>query len=204
VDAGIRNTLIGLVGFIALVLGLFLYSFLSARTYSDEEYRALGFYRFPVPRNIDGFALVDELGTAVDGDNLRGKWSLLFFGYTSCPDICPTTMGVLARVVEKVQHPPQVILVTVDPEHDQPEQLARYVHAFNPAFVGYTGSFDELVKLATNLNIAFGKVPGTTPGTYLVDHAASLVVVNPDGKYAGFIKPPLNAQSIEKIVQSLR
>ena len=99
---------------------------------------------------------------------------------------------------------PQVVLVSVDPERDTPEVMARYVAAFNPAFVGYTGEFDEIVKLATSVNVAFGKVPGATPGSYLVDHSASIVVVNPAGEYVGFIKAPHNAENIVTILDSLR
>jgi protein SCO1/2 len=77
------------------------------------------------------------------------------------------------------------------------------VPAFNPAFVGYTGSFDETVALAQQVNIAFGKMPGDDPGTYTMDHTASLVVIDPEGRYAGFIKAPHNAQNIQKIIRAL-
>lgn len=203
-DSGVRNTLIWLLGFIALVLGLFFYSFFSARTLSDEQYQELGYYGFPEPRTIGAFSLVNQDGEEVTEANLKGEWSLLFFGFTFCPDICPTTMGVLARAMDRLEDPPQVILVSVDPERDTPEALANYVPGFDPAFKGYTGEFDEIVKFATQVNVAFGKVPGDEPGTYTIDHSASIVVVNPEGQYAGFIKAPHNALNIARIMQSLQ
>ncbi|XOV86236.1 MAG: SCO family protein [Pseudomonadota bacterium] len=202
-SVGVRNTLVGIAGFIALILGLFFYSFFSTRGLSEEQYAALGFYRFENPRLIEDFSLLDQDGTPVNIDNLKGQWSLLFFGFTFCPDICPTTMGVLARAVEKLDVDPQVVMVSVDPERDSPAQLKQYVPAFNPAFIGYTGEFDQIVKLATQVNIAFGKVPGPTAGSYLVDHSASIVVINPDGRYAGFIKTPHSEANIATIMQSL-
>jgi hypothetical protein len=122
-DSGVRNTLIWLLGFIALVLGLFFYSFFSARTLSDEQYQELGYYGFPEPRTISAFSLVNHNGEAVSEANFKGDWSLLFFGFTFCPDVCPTTMGVLARTMDRLEQRPQVILVSVDPERDTPEAL---------------------------------------------------------------------------------
>jgi protein SCO1/2 len=201
---GVRTTIVWLLGFIALILGLFLYSFLSSRSLSDEQYQALGFYRFESPRPIAEFDLTDHRGRKAGIENLKGQWSLLFFGFTFCPDICPTTMGVLGRAVRKMTHEPQVVMVSVDPERDTPALLARYVPGFHPDFIGYTGSFDEIVALATQLTIAFGKVPGPTEGSYLVDHSASIVVVNPRGEYAGFIKAPHDPGNIVTVVESLQ
>lgn len=202
-DKGVRNTLIWLLGFIAMVLGLFFYSFFSVRSLSQEEYRELGYYGYDRPRAIESFRLTDEEGNAVDAGDLEGQWSLLFFGFTYCPDICPTTMSVLNRAVQQMRRPPRVILVSVDPERDTPAVLDRYLDGFNPDFDGYTGEFDEIANLATQVNIAFGKVPGPTKGTYTVDHSASIVVVNPEGEYTGFIKPPHDAANIARIVESL-
>lgn len=200
---GIRTTLAATLGFIALILGLFLYSFFAPKTLSEDAMRDLGYYGFPAAREIKPFSLVNHRGDEVGVENLQGEWQLMFFGFTYCPDICPTTMGVLNRTVQEMETPPQVIMVSVDPERDTPEALMRYVPSFNEAFIGYTGEFDDIVGLATNLNIAFGKVPGKEPGTYTVDHAASIVVVDPNGRYAGFIKSPHQAQNIRQIMTSL-
>lgn len=201
--AGIRNTLIVTLGFIGLILGLFLYSFLSPKSLSEEALRNLGYYGFPTAREIKPFNLTDHNGNPVSEESLKGEWQLMFFGFTYCPDICPTTMGVLNRAIADLEHKPQVVMVSVDPERDSPEVLARYVPSFNPEFIGYTGDFDNIVGLATNVNVAFGKIPGDEPGTYTVDHAASIVVIDPQGRYAGFIKSPHQASSISQIISSL-
>lgn len=205
-DRGVRNTLFGIAAFIAVVLGMLVASVMLPKEMTKEQAQQLGYYRFDAPRPIPEFELYNHLGETVGLDSLRGEHSILFFGFTTCPDICPTTLSVLADSVKGVKSPPRVIMISVDPERDTPQKLADYVPAFNPGFVGYTGSFDETVKVATALNIAFGKVPGPEPGSYLVDHSASLVVVNPQGQYAGFIKAPhnLSPNSSSHSAQNLR
>jgi len=185
------------------MLGLLVASYLIPRSLSTQQLRELGFYRFDTPRVISDFNLVDHTGKAVGLDDLKAQWSLLFFGFTFCADICPTTLSVLNDGVSKLESPPQVVMVSVDPERDTPDKLADYVPAFNPLFRGFTGEFSEIVSLATEVNVAFGKVPGPELGTYLVSHTASIVVVNPGGKYEGFIKAPHSAQNIKRILSHL-
>jgi protein SCO1/2 len=201
-DKGIRRTLLSIAGFISLILGLLAASYMSPKSLTTDQFRELGFYKFDNARAIDDFSLVNEAGDKVTLDSLKDQWSLLFFGFTYCPDVCPTTLSVLNDAISKMENPPQVIMVSVDPQRDTPEVLANYVPRFNPAFGGYTGEFDEIVSLATQVNVAFGKVPGPEPGTYQVEHSVSIVVVNPDGHYAGFIKAPHNAQNIQRIVSN--
>ncbi len=202
-DSGVRRSLLWIAGFISLVLGLFLAKNLAPGTLGTEQLKELGYYRFDQPRVIQDFHLLDESGNEVDLDSLRGHWSLLFFGFISCPDVCPTTLSVLNEAVALAEEPPRVVLVSVDPERDTPEKLAGYVPRFNPSFRGYTGDFDQIVRLATSVNVAFGKVPGDEPGTYTVDHTASIVVVDPGGRYAGFIRPPFEAQRMARIMGNL-
>jgi protein SCO1/2 len=200
---GVRNSLFWIAGFIALILGLFVASYMTPKSLSKEQFHELGFYRFDTARQISQFNLIDHTGTGVTNNSLEGSWSLLFFGFTYCPDVCPTTLSVLNEAVSNLENPPQVIMVSVDPERDTPSLLADYVPRFNPAFKGYTGEFDEIVSVATELNVAFGKVPGPELGTYTVEHSASIVVMNPLGQYAGFIRAPHNAQNIQRIVSHL-
>tara|TARA_Y100001935_G_C16867775_1_gene296338 strand:- start:174 stop:458 length:285 start_codon:yes stop_codon:yes gene_type:complete len=94
-------------------------------------------------------------------------------------------------------------MVTVDPERDSLDTLRGYLGSFNQEFIGYRGEFEETVKLAQQLNIAFGKIPGSQPGTYTMDHNASLALVDPNGNYVGFIKSPKSASNIQTIVNSL-
>lgn len=198
-----RNTLLAIAAFISVILGLLVASVVMPRPMSSDEARQIGFYQFDQTREIKAFSMQDHLGNDVDVSAFSGQWSLVFFGFTTCPDICPTTLGVLAEAVKELPEPPQVVMVTVDPERDTPERLRNYVPAFNPSFRGFVGSFDETVSLAEQLNVAFGKIPGDQPGTYTMDHTASIVLISPEGRYAGFIKAPHRAQHIRRVIESL-
>jgi len=202
-DRGVRNTLFGIAAFIAAILGLLVASTIMPKGLSEMEAQKLGFYRFDQPRVVSDFKMTNQLGEDVNLDTLRGHWSLLFFGFATCPDICPTTLSVLSDSVKEMKTPATVVMISVDPERDTAERLNQYVPAFHPDFMGFRGSFDETVKLAEQLNAAFGKVPGREPGTYTMDHTASLVLMDPEGRYAGFIKAPHNAQNIARVIGSL-
>jgi protein SCO1/2 len=203
VDSGVRNTLLVTLALIAMVLGALVASVM-LRGPSEDELRSLGYYRQETPRPIADFSMRDDEGRVVSRTDLEGRWSLLFFGFTFCPDICPTTLSVLNEARRRMSEPPNIVMVSVDPDRDTPAVLARYVKSFNPEFAGFTGSFDETVSLAQQLNVAFGKVPGPDPGSYLVDHTASLVVIDPQGRYVGFIKPPHRASNIVAITETFR
>jgi protein SCO1 len=202
--AGKGVTRLWVAGFTSLILVLVVIGLLMPGTLTREQARELGFYQFDVPRRIADFSLIDQTGTAVGLDEFQGQWSLLFFGYTYCPDICPITLSLLGKTVEGLENPPQVVLVSVDPERDTPARLADYLQGFSSGFRGFTGELDEIESLAVQVNIALGKVPGADLETYLVSHTASLVVVNPEGQYEGFIKDPHQAQNIRSILGYLR
>lgn len=202
-QSGVRNTLLGLIGFIVLVLALFLHAALSSHTLTDAQYKKLGYFPFHPAKSIGQFSLIDTHGDKVGHDSLVGKWSLVYFGYTSCPDICPTTLSSLAQAMKRLTKPPQVIMVSVDPQRDTPARMKKYLSSFDKSFVGYTGTFKQVVTLAQQVDIAFGKVPGPRPGTYEVNHSANIVVVNPHGQYAGFIRPGPQPDNVARILSSL-
>ena len=160
------------------------------------------------PRPLAPFSLTDHNGRPFTATDLDGRWSLLFFGYTYCPDICPTTLALLDKVAGELAadgNPvePRIILVSVDPERDHHEQLAAYVTFFNEEFVGLTGELEELEAFAKQLYVPFGKVPGSSPEAYLVDHGANIIVVNPQGQYAGFLRPPHRQENMVRVLTSL-
>ena len=199
----IKSTVGLCVVFISIVLVMFFFSKLRVPELSADEMRTQGVFILPTPRDIGPFELLDHTGAVFNRQSLEGHWSFIFFGFTNCPDVCPTTLSVLNDAISALDDPPTVVMVSVDPDRDTPERLAQYVPAFNPNFIGYTGTFEETVKLAAQPNIAFGKVPGLVPGSYLVDHSASLVLIDPDGRYAGFIKAPHNSSSIQRVIRGL-
>lgn len=183
-----------------LSVGMFFGKLTSPRVMSNQELQLNGAYVFDKPRIIEPFQLVDEEGQAFTLERLQNKWTLLFFGYTYCPDICPTTLADLKNFHTMLADTPysddtQVVLVSVDPARDTPEQLAPYVNYFDPAFIGVTGEFMPLHKFATNLNAAFTKSITEDGKGYLVDHTSNIVLVNPYGHYHGFFKPQATLSS---------
>lgn len=134
------------------------------------------------------FALVDQDGRAVTEQTYRGRWMLIYFGYTFCPDVCPTALAVVAQALDKL--PPgdrnlvAPIFVTIDPARDTAAVLKDYVAAFHPAMIGLTGS-DEQVAAAMKAYKVYGaKAKSDDPANYTVDHSSILYLVGPDGRFA--------------------
>ena len=192
-----QKTIFILVALIALVLGLTINKVLSGKGQGDPT--ALidaGIILLPQSRNLPSVTMTDQDGKPVAVNELKGKWSLLFFGYTFCPDICPTTLAQLRQI--KSELPPeavdklQIVLVSVDPNRDTPKQLKQYLGYFDPQFVGLTPtSIEDLQKVANAVSIPFIRADTSKPN-YTVDHSGNLAVIGPDGTQRGFIRAPLN------------
>ena len=130
------------------------------------------------------FTLVDENGEQVRLSDFRGKPVLLYFGYTFCPDVCPTTMAELGRMMRELgdqAEDVQVVMITVDPERDTPERLAEYVRYFHPDFIGLTGTEEEVSQAATPLGIYYAKQEVEGASGYLMDHTATVLMIDKDG-----------------------
>jgi protein SCO1 len=130
------------------------------------------------------FALVDVDGHTVTDRDLRGRWLLVLFGYTFCPDFCPTTLGKIAAAMEKLgplAARVQPIFVSLDPERDTPEVLRDYVSAFAAGIMGLTGTELQVARVATTFDVAFYKVPSHTPHDYTIAHSALISVVGLEG-----------------------
>ena len=157
----------------------------------------------PLPQSIKitEVNLYNQNGETVHEQTLQDKWSLVFFGYTYCPDVCPTTLAELNRVASQVTSEDlQVVLVSVDPERDNPEQLKNYVEYFNPKFQAWSGEINNIETLARQLHIFFQKQPHGE--SYLMDHSSQVVLVNPQGEYEGFFTAPLNTQDMSDYLNS--
>jgi protein SCO1/2 len=156
----------------------------------------------PAPRTLTAFELQDHHGEPFSGQSLNGRWSFLVFGYTHCPDICPTALMMLSQVDErlkrdKVDADYQIVFVSVDPERDSRQRLAQYVPYFNPGFVGIRGGDSELQKLTAQLGIVYMKVQsGRAEGDYLMDHSASILLIDPQGRYHAVFSAPHSAEAI--------
>lgn len=191
---------------VVLLLG-FIYKLSQPRILSDHEMREYGAMVLPTPRHFSEFRLEDHRGEPFTPEDLEGKWTLIFFGFSHCPDVCPTTMGTLARVYRELepreQQDLQVLMVTVDPERDTPEKLAQYVPYFHPDFIGVTGDRYELLNLATQLSVVYNKVP-LEGDDYTMDHSGNIVIINPKGDYHGFFRPPFEEGSLRVAWRSMR
>ncbi|MFL0803914.1 MAG: SCO family protein [Agarilytica sp.] len=186
---------------------MFLVKITSPRLLSKEELMVNRAITFDAPRIIKDFALLDQKGAPFTLDNLKGKWSLIYFGFTHCPDICPTTLAKLAQL-EKVLEPEvgeqtQMILVSLDPARDTVDVLSDYMAYFSPEFVGVTGEFMTIMSLTRNVNVAFNKVVLGKDEGYTIDHTGHLVLVNPNGHYHGIFKPPFELATLKLTLQSI-
>jgi protein SCO1/2 len=153
------------------------------------------------------FAFIDEAGAPFDNRRLLGRWTYVFFGFASCPDICPTTLATLASVRRALRDlptelQPAVLLVTVDPSRDVPATLAPYVRYFDPAFQAATGEEASLARLAGALGAAYARVP-LAPGGYTMDHSSSLFLIGPDGRLVATSGAPHDAEIIARDYRAL-
>lgn len=156
---------------------------------------------WPDPPALPAFHLVDQDGQPFERETLRGHWSLLFFGFTHCPDVCPTTLAALARAQAELRTNPRfgtdgrIAFISVDPDRDTPEALAEYVHYFSPDFTGATASLPELQALGRALGVLFMKVE-QADGDYSVDHSAGIFFISPDLHLVSVLTPPYAERDI--------
>jgi protein SCO1/2 len=146
------------------------------------------------------FSLVADNGAPFTRADLEGQWTLMFFGFTHCPAVCPGTMTLLADVRKRLGDlpagaQPRVVLVSVDPERDTPEVMGDYVRAFDPSFRGVTGSVEAIDAFAARMGIAHRKVP-MGGEDYMIDHTAVVVLIDPEVRRTAIFSPPLEAQAI--------
>ena len=171
---------------------------------SSEQLKDMGLYLIEPPRNLGAFNLMDSAGKEFLPKDFEGKWNMLFFGFTFCPDICPITMSMLSRIEKGLdienQEKIRIFLVTVDPDRDSPEQLKVYLENFSENFIGLTGGLDQIYNFATRVNAPFSPISNSKDPHYTVDHTGSIILINPEGNYAGFFRAPHNQDDIKKAI----
>ncbi len=148
------------------------------------------------PKSLPAFSLVDDRGVPFTRASLGGHWSLLYFGYTHCTDICPATLADLNQMAGELAdlpaaERPQVYFISLDPKRDTPALLVRYVRHFNPAFTGVTGTVADLRALTAPLGVAFSYDPPDQSGNYTVDHSSVVFLINPANREAAIYTPPM-------------
>lgn len=167
-------------------------------------FRAAG--TFPAGAIGGPFHLVDQNGKAVTDADLRGKWHLVFFGYTHCPDTCPTTLNELALALDKLSQKQRaevrVVFISVDPERDTPAVLKSYVASFDAPIVALTGTPGEIKEAAGNYRVFYAKHP-RGDGDYDMDHSAVIYVMDPQGRFTATFTPDSPADQIAIRLQKL-
>ena len=159
---------------------------------------------WPPARQLGAFALSDHRGQSFDPQRLSGKWSLLFFGFTHCPDVCPNTLQLLKSVAPQLPADTQVVFVSVDPERDTPEQLADYVTYFHPDFIGVTGTQEAVNALTAQLGVVHMRSADGDAGNYTVDHSASIFLVDPALRLVGLFSPPFAGDALHRHYVNVR
>ncbi|WP_372880800.1 SCO family protein [Psychromonas sp.] len=163
---------------------------------------------FPEGKSLVDFSFDVAGSKNFTNNELKDKWTLFFIGYTFCPDICPTTLSQLDRVYSKLTAAPyrniQIVFVSVDPNRDKAEQLAEYVHYFNSEFIGVTSTHKQLWPFVQNLGLIYSIVDqGVGEPYYLVDHSASIVLINPKGEHHASFQSEMNDDGIFNVKMDL-
>lgn len=178
----------------------------NAESSEPPEVAADNVYLYDKPRPIEGFQLKDEQGERVDESMLEGQWTLAFLGFTNCPDICPNTMATLSKARKRISDratDPQFLMITADPERDTPEALGRYVTFFGDDFRGVTGDMDTLRDLASDLNATITHSEDAD-GDPVVEHSAHLSIISPNGRLAGLIQKPFDAETVADTYEAIQ
>ena len=158
---------------------------------------------FEASRPLPAIALQDQSGQAFDLARMHGHWTLLFFGFTNCPDVCPTTLATLAEARRQLadlppDEIPEVVLATVDPARDTPAALARYVAHFDPSFTGITGSRESIEVFTRDLGVVVMIGEPAADGSYTVDHSAAIFLIDPAAAFTALFSTPHDAGTIAR------
>lgn len=166
---------------------------------------------FPQPRALPDFSLRQSDGTQLAPGELKGHWTLVFLGFTHCPDVCPTTLAQLSQAQRQwealpASTRPRVLFVSVDPERDTADRIGEYAHGFHRDTLAATADVPALEAFARSLSMTFAKVPapeGVPQDQYSVDHSATIAVLDPQARMAGVISPPFVPAEIARDMLAL-
>lgn len=197
-----RTTVYILVVAVAMGLGLWAAERYHGASAAAPELSAAKL--FPQPRELPAFSLQQSDGTRLVPGELKGHWTLVFLGFTHCPDVCPTTLAQLSQAQKRWETLPEatrprVLFVSVDPERDDADRIGEYAHGFHRDTLAATGDIPALEAFARSLGLVFMKVPapeGAPADQYSVDHSATLALLDPQARMAGVIQPPFDPAAI--------
>lgn len=193
------------IALLAAATGYFV-SVKQAQQQQAEQNRIPGLF-WPNPRQLSAFSAVDHTNQSFGLAQLQDKWTLVFFGYTNCPDICPITLSVLARSYPALHADTdklQVVFVGVDPERDTIDQLSQYVAYFNEDFIGVGGNEQQINSFTRQLGAAYFVNKEEGDDNYLIDHSASLYLIDPRARMVGKLSPPHEPELIQQQFTRIR
>tara|TARA_Y100000768_G_C23823330_1_gene607648 strand:+ start:168 stop:818 length:651 start_codon:yes stop_codon:yes gene_type:complete len=208
----IKISLILIALFIVAVLSLFINKLTTPRYLSPNELLVNGYYQFPNPKEFSNFQFSSSNNLLLNKNIFKEKWTLVYFGFTSCPAECPVAMSLMKNLYSTLAtkgfdlSDKQVLLVTIDPENDSANDIDKYAKAFNKSFIGIRGDRPMLLSLATQLNVMVIEPPKSMHSnniSHLENHSNNILLINPDGKYAGFFRPPFDEEKLLLTYQSV-
>ncbi len=206
IKRNVRLVILGVLTFSAITIGALVNKLSQPRILNKYELRDYGALLLEEARPLVDFELVDQSGGVFNRQRLMGKWTVVFFGFTHCGDICPTTMAELAKTYAELKPVEQqdfnVVFVTVDPDRDTLPVLKEYIAKYHQDFVALSGEASALINFASQVNVAYRPpLPGEQAEP---QHGGNLVLVNPDGELQGFFRPPFAHGSLRVVWRSLR
>ena len=207
----VNKNLIIILVFMATVLSLFINKLTTPRTLSNDELLINGLFLFDTPKAISDFKFFSSQSKSITKSDLMGKWTLMYFGFTNCPDECPTTMYQLSKLIRVLRDKDftlddkQWILVSIDPERDTSEIIDRYAKGFDKDFIGVSNSRPMLLSLATQLSVnnVMPSHSNHMNHSHLDNHVNNIILLNPEGKFAGIFRPPFDISRLSLTYQSI-
>ena len=206
----IKNNILLIVIFMITVLGLFINKLTTPRVLSNNELLSNGLYLFDKPKKISDFTFYSANKSKFSKSDSIGKWTLMYFGFTRCPDECPTTMYQMSKLIKVLREKDfpldnkQWILVSIDPERDSPEEIDKYAKGFDEDFIGVSNIRPMLINLATQLSVN-NVMPNddSMDHSHLDNHVNNIILLNPEGEFAGIFRPPFDVSRLSLTYQSV-
>lgn len=207
----VSKNLIIIVIFIVTVLGLFINKLTTPRTLSNDELLVNGLFLFDQPKDISDFEFYSSDQASFTKSDLIGNWTLMYFGFTNCPDECPTTMYQLSKLIKILREKnfdlnnKQWVLVSIDPERDTPEMIDKYAKGFDQDFLGVSNARPMLLSLATQLSVnnVMPNHANHMDHSHLDNHVNNIILLNPKGQFAGIFRPPFEVSRLSLTYQSV-
>ena len=206
----IKKNLLIIAIFILTVLALFINKLTTPRVLSNNELLINGLFLFETPKEISDFSFFTANEGTFNKSDLIGKWTLMYFGFTRCPDECPTTMYQMSKLIKVLREKEfpldnkQWVLVSIDPERDSPEDINKYAKGFDDSFIGISNTRPMLLNLATQLSVN-NVMPSndSMDHSHLDNHVNNIILLNPNGDFAGLFRPPFDISRLSLTYQSV-